>query len=427
MDPLHRPTTPEITEDLDIPGDLASAMRKSWSDALQAAGHDSPSDSPQVSTPIPTQNTSGTASTSLLSSPEKDGAHPDHYQLLKHHYAISDDAPPRSNSIIDAEGLLGMLQELEFGEEVARIPTARKGSIEDVHRIRQLLNPRSSFSGASSSELGLDHPGMAASAVSSSSSSAAEERKGWVTTLDQDDIRPILVLAHSLSLCHSRYRLHVLYSDTFARAAAQLASYHIETVRVDEVLPTVVEQTATAAQQPRPDGSPSWSRLRVFSLFARFDLVCFLSPTLLVLTNMDELLESPVLTEEVDNETCVLLSNSTASPDVILLRPHSEIAACIQEFLTVYLINGVLETNEKWRRLTRCSDVDILSELFQDAWSLVDSGYCYSAGSLADERVPEGAKALQLGALRPWATNSESACGKIWFSFWNDLAEHMNP
>lgn len=210
---------------------------------------------------------------------------------------------------------MDVLQEMDFSNELRQQPL-RRGSIEEVSKIRQWLNPRSSFSGASR-----DEP-----AVSSLGSS-----KCWVTAIEtEDDYLPILVLRHSLVKCGSHYRLLVLYTEQTSAVASRLAQQGVDILKASEVAP-ILRSPSHKSVEAAVVSSSKWCKLFPFvSLANTFEMVCYLSPRSLVLTNIDELLDSEAVASEIDNETCVLLSNCMqGSPTILVLRPNQEIEASL--------------------------------------------------------------------------------------------------
>ncbi|SCU99690.1 LAME_0G04874g1_1 [Lachancea meyersii CBS 8951] len=381
---------------MELPDDLASAVRKSWSEPVVPEGADSP-----IGTPRSTPRSSEGGSISVESDTPVD------YQLLKHHYAITDD--DRRGSV--QGGVLDILGGLDPAVCPAAPQNTRRKSIEEVSKIRQWLNPRSSFSGVSPDEPNIAH-GTAA-------------HKCWVTAIEsQDDYWPILVLQHSLMSCGSRYKLLVLYTEQNCTIATQLAHRGVEILKAAEVAPILVSSSpsspaptaATATSNATSDLplSSRWFKLLPFvSLANAFDLVCYLSPRSIVLSNIDELLDSEVVSSEIDNETCVLLSNSVQpSPTVIVLRPNKEIEACIREYMTVYTD---AEKNSKWAKLRNSDGAAVLRELFQDSWGIVASEYCYSGL----DSVPAHAKLVECCTTQPWNASDNTsmlwkrACGQL--------------
>ncbi|SCU87601.1 LADA_0E05006g1_1 [Lachancea dasiensis] len=376
---------------MELSDDLASAIRKSWSESGTAEGTDSP-----ISTPR------GTPKSSTKGSITAEADIPEDYQLLKHHYAISDTA----GKSVAQDGLVDVLRDLDFANNEKASPhSTRRRSIEEVSRIRQWLNPRSSFSGASVNERQVKEE--------------VSDRKCWITVVEsQDDLWPILILKHSLVLSGTRYKLHVLYSESMLGVASQLSEQGIETIRTNDISPLLVDSatgSASSAFMPTEEGRPAkWSKLLPFvSLANVFDLVCYLSPRSMVLSNVDELLESNIVSSEIDNETCVLLSNTMHEPPtLIVLRPNTEADACIREYMTVY---SSTDNNGKWAKLRSSQDLAVLRALFEDSWGVVASEYCYrGVGS-----IPTTAKIIECCSTQPWNANDETSL--LWRKAYSQL------
>ncbi|CAR24003.1 Ids2p [Lachancea thermotolerans CBS 6340] len=374
---------------MDLPDDLASAVRKSWSESAQPLSVLQGTDSP-ISTPRGTPKSSGRGSIpTSMDEPTVD------YQLLKHHYAISDDGRRPSMQ----EDLMDVLQEMEFSNE-QRPQAMRRGSIEEVSKIRQWLNPRSSFSGASTNEASTENTGAT---------------KCWVTTIEtQDDFLPILVLNYSFKKSCSRYKLIVLYTEQTEMVASRLRDYGVETRRASDIAPILF---SPQNQMGTADSRLSrWTMLFPFvSLTNDFELVCYLSPRALVLSNIDELLDSDAVAAEIDNETCVLLSNHMgARPTIMVLRPNKEIDACIREYMTVYL-NA--QNNGKWAKLQAADGSSVLRELFEDSWGLVAADFCHSGPG----HIQPNAKIVECTTTQPWNLSYNDEASVLWRRAWSEL------
>ena len=169
-----------------------------------------------------------------------------------------------------------------------------------------------------------------------------------------------------------------------------------------------------------------WCKLFLFfSLIDRFELICYLSPTCLVLQNIDELLESTEVSDEIDNETCVLLSNkvnyinedlvsvnqdqSSAEnydddPQIIILKPNRAVAMCIKEYFTIY--GNDFEGESKRSMFHQMNDLQIMKALFGDKWSYIDSvGYCaVPIASVPANRL--NYKIIEFKILKPWKSST---------------------
>lgn len=395
--------------------ELADAVRKSWSEPQNNLEQLSLTDSP-VGTPTNHSNYTP-SSASLISSNKSasvtspqpaidsmvdDGANG--YQLIERHYSLTENTTESiSDILIDLN--LGTPECEETVQDTQPMPI-RRGSLQDVQRVRQLLNPRSSFSGISSNE--------------------PEEPKqgsmGWVTILKDDkpeSLRPVIVLDRSLRQVSSKYRLCVLHSEQ--TNASELRNVGIETICFEEVLPELLNNTIH-----------SNSIIILFiALVNRFDLVCYLAPTCMAIENIDELLDSEEICNEIDNETCVLLTNESPDsqneeyPQIIILRPSSDVAMCIKEFFTVY---GNDENGRK-SKLCCMKDSDVLKTLFNETWGHLSSeGYCTTLTTTSEsESCQPFYKIADFKILKPWNVQKdagdivEDSLTEQWHLLWLDF------
>ncbi|SCV01791.1 LAMI_0G13762g1_1 [Lachancea mirantina] len=377
---------------MDFSDDLASAVRKSWSE---------PSDPPLFSessnSPIGTPQEGSACSSGTHESSNPDSS--EEYHLWKHHYAISDDA-----KTTNPQGeLMNVLQELEFSEQ-PRPQQVRRSSIEDVSKIRQWLNPRSSFSGAPTNELNWQN---------------SAQNRCWISILsDERDMGPIRVLDFTLRACHSRYTLYVLVPHDLEDLAKELAKLGIHVIAMEKIAPRLVPKLVPDSTSS-PSDAPffgNWNLLAPFlCLRDSFELVCYLSPRCAVLANVDELLASETVSDEIDNETCVLLTNTTDEPPMmIVLRPNDGIEACIREYMSIYISK---DSNEKWSRLQNSTGLDVLKELFKDSWGVVAGEYCQRGpGTLSS-----GIKIVENPNNEPWSSQSSDEITSIWRRAWLEL------
>lgn len=400
--------------------ELADAVRKSWSESQNNPQQLSLTDSP-VGTPTNHSNyTSSPASlissnkSASVTSPQPvtnalvdDGANG--YQLIERHYSLTENTTESiSDILIDLN--LGTPECEETVKDTQPIPI-RRGSLQDVQRVRQLLNPRSSFSGVSSNEPEVPQQGNIA----------------WVTILKDDkpeSIKPVIVLDRSLKQVNSKYRLCVLHSEQ--TNSSELRNVGIETICFEKFLPELLNNTIH-----------SNSIIILFiALVNRFDLVCYLAPTCMAIENIDELLDSEEICNEIDNETCVLLTNE--SPDsqneedsqIIILRPSSDVAMCIKEFFTVY------GNDENGRKSKICCmrDSDVLKTLFNETWGHLSSeGYCTTLTSAFNSESSQSFyKIVDFKILKPWNVQKDAddiiddTLAGQWHLLWLDFLKSQN-
>ncbi|QLQ78586.1 hypothetical protein HG537_0A08330 [Torulaspora globosa] len=380
--------------------ELADAVRKSWSEPQEVAGESSTVLSP-VGTP-PVGSLCGSSSGSFVSSnnqgslvtpPMSSNGGSEEISTgrnVERHYSLTENTH---------ESISDIMVDLSLGESQEVAPV-RRGSIQDVHRVRHLLNPRSSFSGASTDEPAV--PG--------------EDTVGWVTILADDrpkTMKPIIILDRSLQAVKSKYRLHVLHDRQ--TNAAELAACGIKTVCFDETLPKSFRCAVGAS-----------SVLSLFiALVDRLELACYLAPTCMVMENVDELLESEEICNEIDNETCVLLTKESSEDEaknclqIMILRPSNDLAMCVKELFTVYGEHD--ETQEG--KLGYKNDLDVLKTLFNHTWGHLSSDeYCITPGfqQFTDKQY----KIVDYRLLRPWIDSEESATNSLcerWRLAWQDF------
>ncbi|GAV53585.1 hypothetical protein ZYGR_0AK00870 [Zygosaccharomyces rouxii] len=406
----------------DMTGDLARALRNSWSEPQDSKTpyQDSPISTPQCNqyhshSPGGGSFTSaGSQVTSLTGGSDNtrrgsNGRESPDYHLIKRHYSLMEQpnvghnrtgtgtgSGSGSGGSVDEDLLQGIMQ--ESVPPLMPAPLAlplRRSSIQEIQKVRHLSNPRSSFSGAPSEEPEL------------------RERCGisWVTILansSPESVNPVLVLQESLKSVNSKFGLCVIHS--FEVDSSTVREKGIETVAFDEEkLPELFKKS----KNPH-------SLLMVFmALAGKYDLVCYLSPTCMVLENIDDLLDSEEIGKEIDNDTCVLLTNSAPVPQIIILRPLIDVEMCIREFFTVY---GD-DCEDKSNKLTKMRDYDVLETLFQDSWSKIATDeYCGTLPekpSLSESSFPY--KMVDLALQKPWITHEKHDIGPLagrWHRLW---------
>ncbi|AGO12801.1 AaceriACR246Wp [[Ashbya] aceris (nom. inval.)] len=411
-----RPTTPELTKELNIPKDVASAMRKSLSyDFLNVPGGD------EQASPIGTPTTAAAEDGGGGLESDVDGGRATDeggegefadYRLWHHRGSDVGAAKSQSSTY---ESLLEVMLGWDFsGKHAGGDKGAPRGSSEEALAVRQWLNPRSSFSAASTNEpeLCLTASRKSSLMTLSRSASSAFERKCWVTVCASlADMQPLLALRKSLQTIQSKYRLLVLYDAEQIDVAECLASHDFYTLGICPLRPKL---SAELAVDDTP--LPRWLLLAAWhELNGAYDDVCYLSPYVLAVASIDELLD---FNDEIDNETCTLVVNGTGVPSVLTFKPHNEIRMVFEEYLTVYGADW-----EKLEKLRGLSDWDILAELFSESCHRLGDRYGVDVGN---ESLPDmkGVKVLDFGHVKPWlhAADDKNAYVRLWWSFWDNGA-----
>lgn len=464
----------------DLTGDLAAAVRKSWSESQHTArkpgnmativdSGNSPIGTP-ISEPFEESsiNTFHTMSNDAIAYQADNGQgfkqpsfaineitqpvnvpEPD-YQLFKHHYSISDDhrdsvvdilhdlelellepSPVVSNESHQVEKPYAY-REGNAGESrpsiSKKLTTTRRGSIQDVQWIRQLLNPRSSFSGSSSNEpRGTNDTMYNNNQSEAATNNSNNSSKCWVTVLKDDSIasvKSVIVLSESIRLTGSKYPLYIIHDAKIDMS--KFTKYHIASIPVSLDIFVNIHSLQNNCK---------WLVLSLFiNLVNLFDLVCYISPSCMVIENIDELLDSNEICNEIDNETCVLLTNvlieeGQREPQLMILKPNNEVSMCIKEYFTIYGDN----MDEKLTKLSQMNDFDVLRELFHEIWGEISStGYLYVLQN--DEVIiPQSnhySKIVDFKSLEPWnkktfsADNNNTMSDKwyeIWHNFWKNV------
>ncbi|CAI4034284.1 hypothetical protein SMKI_10G0690 [Saccharomyces mikatae IFO 1815] len=454
----------------DITGDLAAAVRKSWSESqdnpLLLNFNNSPIGTPTDRySPEPVMMEGNAMNPPSLvresaqqqqrryassQSREKSDQQQQDYQLFKHHYSLGQETRESVSDILN-DLTLGSPEPSErispIGQPSVDIPplTTRRSSIQDVQWIRHLLNPRSSFSGASANE------------PTSPPDDFLNQSRAWITILHDssaESLQAVIVLAESLKNVSSQYNLWVLHSSDVN--AFQLTQIGIKTLIIDEYINLFLNfgsgsgfSGSTQATETKDELNFKWCKLFLFfSLIDRFELICYLSPTCLVLKNIDELLESTEVSDEIDNETCVLLSNRVnhingdlssieqdqnpgnydEDPQIIILKPNRAVAMCIKEYFTIY-------GNDESKRsmFHQMNDLQIMKALFGDKWGYIDSGgYC----AIPMTSIPAANlsyKIVEFKILKPWERQNYITAGQHpesimnkWLDLWRDFLNQAN-
>ncbi|KAL3230577.1 IME2-dependent-signaling protein [Nakaseomyces bracarensis] len=363
------------------------------------------------------------------------------YQIFKHHYSMPDN---KKESVTNILNDLNLGSEQEEKADPGIVPlrkrssnsmsTARRSSVQDIQWMRQLLNPRSSFSGTSVNEpvLTTNKSGSietnSSLASASTSSSDHPPNKCWVTVIDRDEIIPAIVVLHrTLRSSNSKYDLVVLHPYTFDPSELHRRGI-TSTISFSECVATDLNDPALQlnSEQETRTIIANWNKLSVFlSLVGHYDLVCYISPSCMVLQNIDDLLDSQEIFDEIDNEMCVLLTNQDSTkkdekdPQIIMLKPNKEVAMCIREFFTVYSNSA----QERKNKLMKLKDLDVLKELFGDTWGYISTdSYCKTIQH--DEAFPRGNSMIRIidfKNLAPWdhlhntIVNDDTLCAR-WFS-----------
>lgn len=468
------------------------------------------------------------------------------YHLLRHHYSISEDKDSASNLLNELE--LGNFDEnvksnhkpefkqnFNFNQTTSLhhqlknpfdtsnsgvlptpvIPnnTRRRGSIQEVQWIRQYLNPRSSFSGASSNEplpipanknknnnhnnshnnshihnqqnkeqsptktqnyqyntnapttnvntddtslptsphigtlispninletsetvknkfIQVDSNTSNVDSTISNENDVTMMNKCWVTTLldnSQESMQMVLVLCYSLTLNNSKFPIFILYDEKIDVTPLQNCQVNLVPIfKNDAKSMSPVSDTNLTNEFGSSNSNDNsteesfihllnknWFILSLFISFvnSNYDLICYISPTCLIVDNIDELLIVESINNEIDNETCVLLTNvieNDETPQLIIIKPNEEVAMCIKEFLTIYS-GDQKERYEKINKLLQMNDMNILHELFGDTWGQISSdGYVKLLQPNNESININYCKILDFKNIRPWLMDADS-------------------
>ncbi|SMN22844.1 similar to Saccharomyces cerevisiae YJL146W IDS2 Protein involved in modulation of Ime2p activity during meiosis [Maudiozyma saulgeensis] len=387
----------------------------------------------------------------------KNNKEPD-YQLFKHHYSISEDHRDSVVEILNDLELESPEPETIQHSASPRLPvqhpihgaisrehrtsvskqstTTRRGSIQDVQWVRQLLNPRSSFSGRSLNEPTTNNGSTGFNTMSSNNSSTfcpggvsydvPSDNKCWVTILVDDSIeavKSVVVLSESVRLSGSIYPLYVIHDKQINMS--RFNNYNVASI------PISLENFTKTSNQIRLQ---NWLILSLFiNLVDHFDVVCYISPTCMLVDNIDEILTSDAVCDEIDNETCVLLTNDVVDnkdePQLMILKPNLEVSMCIKEYFTMYGDGN----DNKLEKLQTMNDFDVLKELFHDTWGHISSnGYV----SVLREDINFAttnqvfSKVTDLKYLQPWNNkiikndDEGTMCGR-WRKLWRDFCQNV--
>ena len=375
------------------------------------------------------------------------------YQLFKHHYSISEDHRDSVVEILNdlelespepetlpqnvSPNLPSQQQHHPIHGIISREPrtsiskqstTTRRSSIQDVQWVRQLLNPRSSFSGKSINEPPNNQINVSSNITRSGSVpyNIPTDNKCWVTILVNDSIeaiKSIVVLSESVRLSRSMYPLYVIHDNKINMS--KLNSYNIASI------PISLDDFKDLPKNN--ENNTNWLILSLFiNLVDHFDVVCYISPTCMIIENIDELLSCEEVCNEIDNETCVLLTNATKDineqPQLMILKPNQEVSMCIKEYFTLYGNDNKLE------KLSKMNDFDVLKELFHDTWGhILSDGYISVLLQDIDIRINQQqiSKIADFKFLQPWNNknyndnnNNDTLCGK-WCKIWEDFCKNV--
>lgn len=339
--------------------------------------------------------------------------------------------------------------------------TTRRSSIQNVQWIRQLLNPRSSFSGPSQTTISVNDSFSERYNLNTTSSSCdafprmGRATKCWVTILKDGSIefvKSMIVLYHSLLLTNSKYPMYVLHDSNVD--VSELEKYNVYTVPIPKQYfqndPNSINETLLTSAKYRTLLEKRWYILSLFVSFinTNYELICYITPTSMVIDNIDELLDDSNINDEIDNETCVLLSNVTLKdseePQLIIFKPSNDVSMCIKEYFTLY--GNDKESLHKMDKLLQMTDSQVLKELFGETWGNISSDGYVTVLELNDESLNisnfvqkdgestsrNNAKILDFKNVKPWEmdisnlnkgqrdeNNVINKWYQIWQEFWN--------
>lgn len=341
--------------------------------------------------------------------------------------------------------------------------TTRRSSIQNVQWIRQLLNPRSSFFGPSQTAMSVNNSFLQKYNISTESSQndafskKAPTTKCWVTILKDgsiESIKSMIVLYHSLLLTESNYPMYILHDSSLD--VSELGKYNIHTVSIPKEYfqndPNSMNPILLTNSKYQSLLEKKWHILALFVSFinTHYELICYITPTSMIIDNIDELLDDCSINNEIDNETCVLLSNVTLNdseePQLIIFKPSNEVSMCIKEYFTLY--GDTEERLHKIDKLLQTTDSQVLKELFGETWGNISSDGYITVFELDDESLNisnfvrknsepttgNNAKILDFKNIEPWkmeiphsnsnhneSYNNENNAIKKWYQIWQEF------
>lgn len=255
--------------------------------------------------------------------------------------------------------------------------------------------------------------------------------KCWVTTVDntKESMQMVLVLCYSLTLNNSKFPIFVLYDENTDVTPLRNCQVNLVPIFKNEIKlmsPTVNINSPNQDTLYNNDTSDNrtqelfhqllnknWFILSLFISFvnSNYDLICYISPSCLIVDNIDELLVVESINNEIDNETCVLLTNvieNNQTPQLIIIKPNEEVAMCIKEYLTIYS-DDCKERYEKINKLLQMNDMNILHELFGDTWGQISSeGYVKLLHPNNESINMNYCKILDFKNIKPWLMDANS-------------------
>ncbi|CAN6630351.1 hypothetical protein TRVA0_012S02498 [Trichomonascus vanleenenianus] len=126
-------------------------------------------------------------------------------------------------------------------------------------------------------------------------------KKSWVTLLTNDlYLVGVLTLEHSLRQVDSRYPFLVIYTDSVSRESInKIRERGVECRRVDYLMPKGSKDYSSTDSR----FNDTWTKLQAFEL-VEYDQLVLLDSDMVVVRNMDELLDQPIVTEEKPLAAC---------------------------------------------------------------------------------------------------------------------------
>lgn len=357
-----------LSKELDISIDIANAVNKS----LKEIDLD-----PTLRTHTPIQSQSGCGDDNTA------------YRLWNHQYVEAGDSGMgiggeravgldnvaahnnhTNNNYNNGNNITDILEEWDFIGD--RVRNTRRTSMEDIFKVRHYLNPRSSFSNSGTNS------------------------RCWVTIIrDVSEVACVVALNSSLRAHNSKMVLCVVVPSSW-----------------DMALPSIPFLTFVKLPEVKYADDNDLTLLTLWS-HLDYEFCCYLSPFIILQANIDEILLNEEIFEEIDNETCVFLTNDTYQHknDIVfvLFKPSVEIGTAMDEFLKVYSGDSA-----KLAQLRETDVFDALNTLFGEAWGVVGRELCHTP---LDPSLSSNASILNYKQLQPWTGDQSGIC-QVWWNMY---------